>query len=90
VCPLYEGFGERVRLLRLQPGARVLPEGNDAGAEMFVLQGSLLEAGDTWPQGAWLRLPPGDGLAVEAGPQGAELYLKTGHLSELIATSPAC
>lgn len=89
VCPLYEGFGERVRLLRLAPGGRVLPEGNDAGAELFVLQGSLLEAGHASPQGTWLRLPPGDGLGVEAGPHGAELYLKTGHLRELIDSPPA-
>ena len=89
VCPLYEGLGERVQMLRLKPGALLLPEGNDAGAELLVLQGSLLEAGHTLPQGAWLRLPPGDGLGVEAGPHGAELYLKAGHLRELIDLPPA-
>lgn len=87
-CLLYEGFGERVSVLTLQPGAPLLVSNvvaNDAGAELLVLDGALLErapeAGDRrWAAGCWLRLPPGDGLHLEAAEQGARLYLKTGHL----------
>ena len=82
-CLLYEGFGERVRLLRLRPGAPALCDANEGGAELLVLHGALKDGADTQPRGTWMRLPPGDGLAVMAGEQGAELYVKTGHLRPL-------
>ena len=37
-CELFEGFGERVVLLRLQAGARLL-DGNEGGAAALVLEG---------------------------------------------------
>lgn len=94
VCELFEGFGERVVLLRLRAGARLL-DVNEGGAEVLVLEGSLVEprAGqsamvtpgaapgvETYGARAWLRCPVGDGLGVVASDQGALVYLKTGHL----------
>lgn len=94
VCELFEGFGERVVLLRLRAGARLLG-GNEGGAEALVLEGALVEpasgpAGsgrqggqvttETFGPRAWLRCPVGDGLGLLAAPQGALVYLKTGHL----------
>lgn len=88
VCPLFDGFGEQVCIVKLDARAPLLTE-NDAGAEVLLLDGTLCER---WPDaaerahanplasGSWLRLPPGDGLHLEAGDQGARLYLKTGHL----------
>lgn len=93
-CELFEGFGERVVLLRLQAGARLL-DGNEGGAEVLVLEGALVEpangpAGsgrqdgqvttETFGPRAWLRCPVGDGLGLLAAQQGALVYLKTGHL----------
>lgn len=80
VCPLFDGFGERVAMVRLDPGARLL-DTNGAGAEVLLLEGALRErtGGDvdaTFAWGTWLRFPAGDGLAFEAAEQGARLYLK--------------
>lgn len=93
-CELFDGFGERVVLLRLQAGARLL-DANEGGAEVLVLEGALVEpasgpAGsgrqdgqvttETFGPRAWLRCPVGDGLGVVAAERGALVYLKTGHL----------
>lgn len=101
VCELFEGFGERVVLLRLQAGARLL-DGNEGGAEALVLEGALVErgvrqgdrAGPDAMQGcmgfgvrSWLRCPVGDGLGVVAAERGALVYLKTGHLRGTMADS---
>lgn len=80
VCPLFEGFGERVAMVRLAPGARLL-DTNGGGAEVLLLEGGLIERKGgldepTFAQGTWLRLPAGDGQAFEAAEQGARLYLK--------------
>lgn len=94
VCELFEGFGERVVLLRLQAGARLLAR-NEGGAEALVLEGALVEpasglagsgrrdgqvTAETFGPRAWLRCPVGDGLGLLAARQGALVYLKTGHL----------
>lgn len=94
VCELFEGFGERVVLLRLQAGARLL-DGNEGGAEVLVLEGALVEpaggqagpgvreshlTAEAFGPRAWLRCPAGDGLGLLAAQQGAWVYLKTGHL----------
>ncbi len=85
-CELFDGFGERVVLLRLQAGARLL-NGNEGGAEVLVLEGGLQEQAPSalataFARGSWLRLPLGDGTLIEASKAGALAYLKTGHLRQ--------
>ncbi|HCP81886.1 MAG TPA: cupin [Octadecabacter sp.] len=51
------------------------------GLEMLVIDGSVIENGETLGKGAWLRLPNGDALKAVAGDQGARVWVKTGHLA---------
>ncbi|MEP4194406.1 MAG: cupin domain-containing protein [Aliishimia sp.] len=50
------------------------------GIEMLVINGSVVESGDTLGKGAWLRLPEGKPLNAVAGNEGAKVWIKTGHL----------
>lgn len=81
VCPLFAAGSEQVRLLRLQPGAPLLPEAVHS-AEVLVLQGAVVEGSQTLVCGSWIRLPAGRYSDLTAGAQGATVYLKTGHLPE--------
>jgi len=73
-------FGsERVRLLRLAPGAVYRGLAGAGIAELLVLEGALTGTGGDCPVGSWIR-DPGDGVeAITAGAQGALLFLKTGY-----------
>ena len=79
---LFEGHGERVRLLRLAPGA-ALDEAPAGGSEWLVLSGTIATGDGTLPRFGWLRLPPGTPFAAVAGPGGADLWVKSGHLDPL-------
>lgn len=54
------------------------------GAELFVVEGSFVEAGETFVVFDWLRLPPGAQTRVVAGETGARLWVKVGHLGEML------
>jgi hypothetical protein len=83
---VFEDTRETVRVETWQPGARVdLPV--PGGLELLVLDGSLVESGDTLSTQSWLRLPQGAMLSAVAGPQGARVWTKTGHLR--FVTAPA-
>ena len=58
--PLYDesGYPEYVCLLRLDAGAEVSEQRFAAGAEYFVLEGSLCDDAGEYTAGTWLRLPP--------------------------------
>jgi len=73
-------FGsERVRLLRLAPGAEYRGLAGAGVAEMLVLEGTLTGRGDDYPAGTWIR-DPGHGVdLIAAGAEGALLFLKTGY-----------
>ncbi|MDX1589717.1 MAG: cupin domain-containing protein [Oleiphilaceae bacterium] len=80
--PLYEGFGERVRIERWAAGTPVdltLP----GGGELLVLSGRCRHEGQWLGRHDWLRLPPGDRLRALAGEQGTRVWLKTGHLASV-------
>jgi anti-sigma factor ChrR (cupin superfamily) len=79
VCPLFSDPAEQVCLQRLPAGTALFPE-PVPGAELLVLDGTLLEGETRYQAGSWLRLPMGQYPDLIAGPQGATLYLKTGHL----------
>lgn len=87
VCPLFSNDNERVSLQRLNAGAALFTTRVAAGAELLVIEGELLEAGQIYKTGSWIRLPialPTDALSqLQAGVEGATVYLKTGHLTHI-------
>jgi len=85
---LYCDARETVRLERWAPGAtiRYAPTG---GLELFCLDGSFVEAGDTFGRWSWLRLPEGAPLHAAAGPDGCRVWVKEGHLRFATMAPPA-
>jgi anti-sigma factor ChrR (cupin superfamily) len=79
LCPLFEDGREQVNLQALAPGEPLFAGPVD-GAELLVVEGSLVGAGRRYERGSWMRLPRGDYGGIAAGRDGATLYLKTGHL----------
>lgn len=84
VLPLHEHPSERVRLLRLAPGAGLAEQSFPGGAELLVVEGACAVASERLDRWDWLRLPPG-ATATLASETGCTLYLKTGHLSAALA-----
>lgn len=80
VCVLFANGTERVTLERLSPH-QDLNRSAEGGAEILVVEGTLLNESTTYEQGSWMRLPPADTLHLRSGPSGAVVYMKTGHLS---------
>jgi anti-sigma factor ChrR (cupin superfamily) len=88
VLPLHEDDRERVRVETLAPGVatRIPAEG---GGELFVLDGSATESGDSLRKHSWVRIPVGAAFEIAAGPEGARLWIKTGHLRHVAAPDAA-
>ena len=91
VTPLFKDAREDVRLERWEAGAAVTLD-RAGGAELFVLEGAFVEAGETFARHDWLRLPDGAPVTAETGPEGASVWVKSGHLRcagcELTAVPP--
>lgn len=67
---------EEVRIERWMPGTQVsLPQ--HGALELLVLDGSLVENGETFEPQSWLRLPANEGLDGAAGPTGCRIWLKS-------------
>lgn len=79
VCPLFTSEAEHVRLLRL-PAQEPLAWPPTGGAELLVIEGTLVADGQNYAGGSWLRFPSEDSPQVHAGPEGVTVYVKTGHL----------
>lgn len=79
VTPLFKDHREDVRLEHWAPGANVTVEA-DGGAELFVLDGSFEESGETFSRHSWLRVPAGGTAGAKAGPEGTRVWIKTGGL----------
>lgn len=79
VSPLFQDERENVRMEHWQAGANHAVEA-EGGAEIFVLEGSIIEDGEDLPKHAWLRVPVGYDLNITAGDKGAKLWIKSGHL----------
>ncbi|MEK6202533.1 MAG: cupin domain-containing protein [Psychrobacter sp.] len=84
VCYLYSDVREKVSLQRGGAGEAVFADTIAGGAELLVLEGMLIEAGQTYQSGGWIRLPVDATSQITAGANGATVYLKTGHLSQII------
>lgn len=87
VTPLFQDPLETVRVEHWDAGAAVtLP--TQGGLEVFVLDGSFQQGGDTFRHHSWLRLPPSNvdapELTAAAGSEGARVWTKSGHLLALI------
>ncbi|MEM9636303.1 MAG: cupin domain-containing protein [Pseudomonadota bacterium] len=76
---LHRDDREIVTYSHLDPGA-VLTRDDSGGIEMLVIDGSVVESGETLGKDAWLRLPEGQILLATAGDAGAKVWIKTGHL----------
>ena len=93
VCDLYSDASEQVSLQRLNAGEVLFNETIVGGAELLVLEGELIDAGQdyqsyqsyqSYQRGGWIRLPVDAQAQIKAGAEGATVYLKTGHLSQVI------
>ena len=84
VCELYSDTTEKVSLQRLNAGEVLFTDKIAGGAELLVLEGTLIEAEQTYQRGGWIRLPVNAASEIVAGANGATVYLKTGHLSQVI------
>ena len=82
ICPLFSSSTEQVCLQRLAPGQTVFTESTHS-AELLVLDGSVVMAGQTYGPRSWIRLPEGDSSNIVADAPGATVYLKTGHLAHM-------
>ena len=85
VSPLFKDTREDVRLETWASGASG-PLTAPGGAEILVLNGSVIANDDIYAPWTWIRLPDGDALDLTAGQDGARLWIKTGHLVH--ATAP--
>ena len=84
VCQLYSDAKEQVILQRIDAGEALFTDIIVGGAELLVLEGTLIEAGQSYQRGGWIRLPVDATSQITAGENGATVYLKTGHLSQII------
>ncbi len=79
VLPLFADAREEVRIESWAPDT-ALALAAPGGMELFVLEGSYRDSGETFLPLSWLRLPPGAALQARAGAGGARVWLKAGHL----------
>ena len=84
VCQLYSDAKEQVSLQRIDAGEALFSDTIVGGAELLVLEGTLIEVGQSYQRGGWIRLPVDAISQLTAGENGATVYLKTGHLSQII------
>jgi anti-sigma factor ChrR (cupin superfamily) len=74
-----DGHPEHIRLARFAPGAATPEHVHTGGEEIFVIEGTVIDAFGTHTAGTWLRMPDGSRHTVHS-PDGALLYVKSGHL----------
>jgi anti-sigma factor ChrR (cupin superfamily) len=77
-----EGFPERVRLVRFEPGTAVPFVAFPKGEELFGLEGELEDEHGRHGPRTWLRFPPGGGHAPRTV-TGCLLLVKKDHLGDL-------
>ena len=71
--------GERVTIVRLDPGARQLEVDCPGGEEIFILSGDLRDEHGNYSAGSWIRNPAGFRRHLESA-NGATYWAKRGHL----------
>ncbi|GAL58156.1 hypothetical protein EV102420_09_01880 [Pseudescherichia vulneris NBRC 102420] len=88
VCPLFENDRENVCLLRLASGSLLVEPRLTGGAELLLVQGSLIEGNSIYAEGSWIRIPAGQRMALMAEKENTLLYLKKGHLGAMQEPQP--
>ena len=88
ILPLFADGVEEVRLEQWAPHAQIVLD-VPHGAEMLVLAGHFVEAGEVFAQFGWLRLPAGSTFRGRAGALGCRVWMKTGHLARQLAAPQA-
>lgn len=81
VLPLFHDNHEDVRIEVWKPGT-VIDLAVPYGLEVFVLEGSFEESGETFEPQSWLRLPCNATLSASAGKNGCRVWIKADHLKE--------
>ncbi len=76
---LHKDNRETVTYSHIDPGM-TYANSDAGGIEMLVIDGSVVESGDTLGKGGWLRVPEGQSVSAVAGTDGAKVWVKTGHL----------
>ena len=89
IADLYrnEQTGETVQMCWLESDRKfAVDDLCKGGEELFVIQGSLKLADDSYHEWGWLRFPAEtpshQRVQLMSGPQGAQVFRKTGHLTE--------
>ena len=72
-----EGFPERVRLVRFDPGAQAPDHAHPGGEEIFVLEGGLSDEDGDYSAGTWARFPDGS-RHRPVSKDGCLLYVRCG------------
>lgn len=82
VIRLFKDSHEQVSVIDIQPNTamELVPQG---GAELFVLQGKVMEQQDTLLKHSWLRSPIGHPLSLKTDEARAKIWIKTGNLSDV-------
>jgi len=70
-------FPDRTSLCRMEAGSDTFTIVYPGGAEILVLQGTLVDQNGRHPEGTWLRFPPGSFQSITA-PEACSYYLKEG------------
>ncbi len=78
---LYEDSREQVCVERWQADQSVELDAS-GGLEVLVLEGSIMEGGETFEPQSWLRLPKGSTSNALAGTQRSKVWIKRNHLTE--------
>ena len=82
--PLYRqpGYSDVVRLEHWPADGEITELSFPEGAEIFILDGDLIEAGQTYRAGCWLRFPVRDRARLRSA-SGCTLYAKRGGVAYL-------
>ena len=70
ICSLYADDREQVSLQRLSTHQALFADTVTGGAEILVIKGNLIDAGQTYSQGSWIRLPVDTESQIQAGSEG--------------------
>lgn len=77
-----EGYPEKMRLEKWEPGASPGNVSYPGGAEILLMKGDFQDEYGVYSEMCWLRLPPGS-EHFPISQKGCEVYIKTGGVSGL-------
>lgn len=75
------GHSDRMALWQLDPGTDLPSQSCPEGAEVFVLEGELLDGHDSLTGGCWARFPRGSAISMRSA-RGCRIYVRLGGLPD--------